>query len=329
MSLVTVFGGSGFIGRHLVQRLTASGASVRVAVRDPINASFLKPMGDVGQVTPIYVDVHDDSSVANALAGSDAVVNLIGILYEHETQQFDAIHRDAATRIARAAKATGANRLVHMSALGASETSQSRYAQSKAAGETAVRDVCPDAVILRPSVVFGPHDNFFNLFASLARLSPVLPVFGCPLPSFKDGGVDIYGDGGVKFQPVYAGDVAAALMKGVTDPSTNGQTYELGGPTVYSFLSLMELILTTTDRQCLLAPTPYFVASLQAFFLQFLPRPPLTPDQVTLLRSDNVVSGAMPTLLDLGIEANSAEVILPTYLDKYRRGGRFHKTTAI
>jgi uncharacterized protein YbjT (DUF2867 family) len=329
MSLVTVFGGSGFIGRHLVQRLAASGVSVRVAVRDPINASFLKPMGDVGQVTPIYVDVHDESSVASALAGSDAVVNLIGILYERGTQRFDTIHRDAAARIARAAKAAGADRLVHMSALGASETSQSRYAWSKAAGETAVRDAYPNAVILRPSVVFGPHDNFFNLFAALARLSPVLPVFGCPPPSFKDGAIDIYGDGGVKFQPVYAGDVADALMKGVSDASTNGQTYELGGPTVYSYQALMNLILTATDRRCLLAPTPYFVASLQAFFLQFLPKPLLTPDQVTLLRSDNVVSGKTPTLADLGIAANSAEVILPTYLDKYRRGGRFHKAQAI
>lgn len=329
MSLVTVFGGSGFIGRHLVQRLAASGASVRVAVRDPIGANFLKPMGDVGQVTPIYVDVHDDASVANALAGSDAVVNLIGILYERGSQRFDAIHRDAAARIAREAKSAGAERLVHMSALGASTTSQSRYAWSKAAGEIAVREAFPNAVIVRPSVVFGPHDNFFNLFAALARLSPVLPVFGCPFPSFKDGAVDIYGDGGVKFQPVYAGDVADALMKGVTTPATAGQTYELGGPTIYSFKALMELILEATDRRCFLAPTPYFAASMQAFFLQFMPKPLLTPDQVTLLRSDNVVSGTTPTLADLEINATAAEVILPTYLDKFRRGGRFHKTQTI
>lgn len=329
MALVTVFGGSGFIGRHLVQRLAASGASVRVAVRDPIDANFLKPMGNVGQVTPIYVDVHDDASVAGALAGSDAVVNLIGILYERGTQRFDTIHRDAAARIAREAKSAGAGRLLHMSALGASATSQSRYAWSKAVGEIAVREAFPDAVILRPSVVFGPHDNFFNLFASLARLSPVLPVFGCPLPSFKNGVADIYGDGGVKFQPIYAGDVAEALMKCIADPATNGQTFELGGPTVYSFKALMELILAVTDRRCLLAPTPYFIASLKAFFLQFMPKPLLTPDQVTLLRSDNVVSGATPTLADLGINATAAEVILPTYLDKYRRGGRFHKTQAI
>jgi uncharacterized protein YbjT (DUF2867 family) len=329
MSLVTVFGGSGFIGRHLVQRLAASGASVRVAVRDPIAANFLKTMGDVGQVTPIYVDVHNDASVANALTGSHAVVNLIGILYERGTQQFDTIHCDGAARIAREAKSAGVERLIHMSALGASTTSPSRYAWSKAAGEIAVREAFPESVIFRPSVVFGPHDEFFNLFAALARLSPVLPVFGCPLPTFKDGAVDIYGDGGVKFQPVYAGDVADALMKCVTDSATTGQTYELGGPVIYSFKALMELILEATDRKCLLAPTPYFVASLQAFFLQFMPKPLLTPDQVTLLRSDNVVSGSTPTLADLGVNATAAEVILPTYLDKFRRGGRFHKTQAV
>jgi uncharacterized protein YbjT (DUF2867 family) len=329
MSLVTVFGGSGFIGRHLVRRLAASGASVRVAVRDPIGASFLKPMGDVGQVTPIYVDVHDDASVANALAGSDVVVNLIGILFERGAQQFDAIHRDVAARIAHAAKSDGATRFVHMSALGASQTSPSRYAWSKAAGEVAVREAFPEAAIIRPSVVFGPPDNFFNTFANLTRFSPALPVFGCPFPSFKHGAIDIYGDGGVKFQPVYAGDVADALMKCAVDSATMGQTYELGGPNVYSFKALMELILETTGRRRFLAPIPFCVASVKAFFLQFLPTPLLTPDQVTLLKSDNVVSGETPTLADLGIEPTSATVILPTYMDKYRRGGRFYARQSV
>lgn len=324
MSLVTVFGGSGFIGRHLVRRLAASGASVRVAVRNPVDASYLKPMGDVGQVTPIYVDIRDDASVASALAGSDVVVNLVGILYERGANSFEAIHRDVAARIARAAKSAGAARFVHMSALGASETSRSRYAWSKAAGEVAVREAFPGAAIIRPSVVFGPNDGFFNMFANFARFSPVLPVFGCPFPSFKDGAVDIFGDGGVKFQPVYAGDVAGAIAKCVTDSATAGQTYELGGPNVYSFKALMELVMEATGRKRLLAPVPFCVASVKAFFLQFLPTPPLTPDQVTLLRSDNVVSGSTPTLADLGIEPTAAGVILPTYMDKYRPAGRYH-----
>ena len=225
MSLVTVFGGSGFIGRHLVQRLAASGASVRVAVRDPINASFLKPMGDVGQVTPIYVDVHDESSVASALAGSDAVVNLIGILYERGTQRFDTIHRDAAARIARAAKAAGADRLVHMSALGASETSQSRYAWSKAAGETAVRDAYPNAVILRPSVVFGPPMSKIHLRGSLAFvMALVRREFPVVLP--------------MQVNIVDVRDVAEAHVRALTQGEDAGRYLTVSGDMQFKDISL-------------------------------------------------------------------------------------------
>jgi NADH dehydrogenase len=321
--LVTVFGGSGFIGRHLVQRLAAAGSRVRVAIRHPGDAAYLQPVGDVGQIAPVRASITHEASVRAAVAGADAAVNLVGILYEKRRWSFDAVHVDGAACVAREARDAGVTTLVHMSALGADAGSHSRYAVSKAAGEAAVREAFPNAIILRPSVVFGPQDGFFNLFASLARFTPILPVFGCPRPKFTDGRLDIYGDGGVKFQPVYVGDVAAAIMKGLSDRSCAGQTYELGGPAVYSFKEIMEMILQQIGRKRLLLPVPYFLASLQAGLLQLMPKPLLTVDQVELLKTDNVVSGSLPGLADLGIAATGAEAIIPTYLERYRRGGRF------
>lgn len=326
MKQVTVFGGSGFIGRHLVARLAERGIVVRAAVRDVTAAQFLRPMGDVGQITPVRASVTDDKAVAAAIDGSDTVVNLVGILFGRGRQTFEAIHRDGAARIARHARAAGVDRLLHMSALGASLQSPARYAWSKAAGEDAVHEAFAGATVVRPSVVFGPDDDFFNRFAALARLLPVLPVFGCPAPAFRNGSLDLYGDGGTKFQPVYVGDVADAMMACLDRKDSAGQTYELGGPSVYSFKALMELVLQATDRKRLLLPIPFWVASLEATFLELLPNPPLTRDQVTLLKSDNVVSGEQPTLESLGIAPTAAEVILPTYLDRFRRGGRFHGT---
>ncbi len=324
MKQVTVFGGSGFIGRHLVARLAAQGYVVRAAVRDAAGAAFLKPMGDVGQVTPVGINITDETAVAAAVEGSDVVVNLVGVLFSRGRQNFEAIHRDGAERIARLSQQAGVSRLLHMSALGASKQSRSRYAWSKAAGEDAVREAFPNATIFRPSVIFGPDDDFFNRFAALARLLPVLPVFGCPLPSFRNGSIDIYGDGGTKFQPVYVGDVADAMVASLARSDSIGTTYELCGPTVYSFKALMELVLDATDRKSLLVPIPFWVASLEAFFLELLPKPPLTRDQVALLRTDNVQSGTQPTLEALNITPTAAEVILPTYLDRFKRGGRFH-----
>jgi uncharacterized protein YbjT (DUF2867 family) len=323
MKQVTVFGGSGFIGRHLVKRLAEQGWIVRVAVRDAAGANFLRPMGDVGQVTPVMANIRDDAAVAAAVRDADAVVNLVGILFESGRQTFEVVHKDAAARIARHARAAGVSRLVQMSALGASTRSPSRYAWSKAAGEEAVLAAFPGATILRPSVVFGPQDDFFNRFAGMARMLPALPVFGgaCPIYGRANAGPD---DDGNRFQPVYVGDVADAIMAGLTRDETAGQTYELGGPAVYTFRELMELVLHQTDRRCLLLPVPFWFASLMSAFLQFLPTPPLTPDQVTLLRSDNVVTGALPGLAALDIAPTAAEVILPTYLDRFRRGGRFH-----
>lgn len=321
--LVTVFGGTGFVGRHLVQRLATGGARVRVAVRHPKDAAPMQPMGDVGQIAAVRASVTHEGSVKAAVAGADAVVNLVGILYESGRMTFDEVHRQGAGNVARAAKEAGVGRLVHMSALGADPESRSKYAASKAAGEDAVRTAFPQAAIVRPSVIFGPEDGFFNLFAWMASLSPVLPVFGCPRPSIHDGRIDIYGDGGVKFQPVHVGDVATAIVKCIEDPACAGKTFELGGPAVYSFKEIMEMICRETGRKRLLMPTPYMLAAMKAVFLQLLPKPLLTTDQVELLKHDNVVSGKLPTLADLGVAPTGAEAIIPTYLDRYRSGGRF------
>lgn len=323
--LVTVFGGSGFIGRFLVQRLANAGARVRVAVRHPRDAEFLQPLGDVGQIAAMRASVTHEGSMRAALARADAVVNLVGILYEKGRRSFDAVHRQGAENVARTAKAAGVQRMVQMSALGADAASKSKYARSKAAGEAAVLAAFPEAAIVRPSVVFGPHDGFFNRFASLARFSPVLPLFGCEGPQYRDGRLDVCPGGGVKFQPVYVGDVADAMMACLADRSTDGKIYELGGPAVYGIREIMEMVLRETGRRRLLLPVPYWLATLEATFLQLLPKPPLTRDQVKLLKSDNVVSGTLPTLEDLGIEPTAAETIIPTYLDRYRRGGRFNR----
>ncbi len=323
--VVTVFGGSGFVGRHLVNRLAKAGAHVRIAVRDIEAANFLKIGGDTGQVVPWPADITDPAQVKAAADGADWVVNLVGILFERGKRTFQRIHVDGAGNVAEAAKEAGAKRLVHVSALGADENSPARYGRTKAAGEAAVMKAFPGATIVRPSVVFGPEDNFFNLFAGLARLTPVLPVFGCPvwpkITLFPENGfldIDLYGDGGTRFQPVYVGDVGDAIMNILADPSTGGLVYELGGPRQYSFKEIMELMLDGTGRKRFLAPLPFAVAAFEAWFLEFWPKPLLTRDQVKLLTRDNVVSGSRPGFRELGIEPMPAEAILPTYLGRFR-----------
>jgi uncharacterized protein YbjT (DUF2867 family) len=322
---ITVFGASGFIGRYVVKRLAARGYLVRAAVRDPARAIFLKPMGDVGQITPVQANIRNPESVAAAIDGAHGVVDLVGILYERGKQKFDAVHRVGAETIAKAAKQAGAKSMVYLSALGASEKSSSQYARSKAVGEAVVRQAFEDAVVLRPSVVFGPQDDFFNRFAEMACLLPALPVVGCSMPNFRNGKLDCYGDGGAKFQPVYVGDVADAVVMALESDALAGKSYELGGPRIYSFKEIMELILTETGRERLLVPVPFWLASFAAFFAEFLPVPPITRDQVALLRSENVVSEGSMTLGDLGIEATAVEAILPSYLDQYCKGGRFSR----
>lgn len=322
--IVTVFGASGFIGRHLTSRLAKAGWVVRAACRDPEAAHFMRTMGDVGQVIPWGCNIRDPKSVRAALEGASAAVNLVGILYESGAATFDAIHHQGAKTIAETAATLGISNFVHMSALGASADSDAKYAQTKAAGEDAVKAAIPSAKIIRPSVVFGSEDNFFNQFASMCRISPFLPVMGAPaLPKVSLGGdlfvqVDLLGDGGPKFQPVFVGDVAAAIVTCLNDAKTAGKTYDLAGPTVYSFADLMRLVLSVTERKRMLLPVPFWLAEIEAFFLEKLPKPLLTRDQVRLMQTDNVASGDLPGLSDLGVQATAAEAILPTYLFRYR-----------
>ncbi|HXC55094.1 MAG TPA: complex I NDUFA9 subunit family protein [Rhizomicrobium sp.] len=308
-SLVTVFGGTGFVGRHTVRALAKAGYRIRVAVRHPGKGFFLPPMGTVGQIALIKCNVREAEQVAAAVAGADAVINLTGVLHSRGAQSFEALHVEAAQTIAKAAAAAGTRTLVHMSAVGADPESASKYAASKGEGEARVRDAFPGATILRPSLVFGPEDQFFNRFAALARILPALPLIG---------------GGHTKFQPVFVGDVAAAVVRLVQDPALGGKVYELGGPTVYSFKELMQIVLRETGRKRLLLPVPFALATLKAMFLQFAPRPLLTPDHVTLLKSDNVVTGP-DTLASLGIVPTSVEAEVPSYLWRFRAKGQYEE----
>lgn len=313
--LVTVFGGSGFIGTQVVRALARRGARVRVAVRQPHLAHEMRLMGDVGQIEVVQANIRDAASVARAVEGADAVINLVGLLYQTGRQTFQAVHVDAARTIAEAAAAAGA-RLVQMSALGADPASAARYARTKAEGEAAVREVLPSAVIVRPSIVFGPGDGFFNKFGEMAAASPFLPLIG---------------GGQTRFQPVYVGDVARALATVALDPQHAGKTFELGGPGVFTFREILDLILKETGRRRLYAPLPFPLAGLIGTLctpLALTPvAPPLTADQVELLKTDNVVSGQAPGLSDLGISPETVEAVLPTYLYRFRKGGQFARMT--
>jgi uncharacterized protein YbjT (DUF2867 family) len=307
---VVVLGGSGFIGRYIVKRLAERGDVVAVGGRHAAAAKFLKLKGDVGQVGLFNIAIDDERLLPAFLAGNAAVVNCVGILRESGRQRFDRVHHTAPARLARLAREAGVERLIHISAIGADPRSSSAYARSKAAGEQAVRDAFPTATILRPSIVFGPEDQFFNRFAALAMVSPVLPLIG--------GGLS-------RFQPVYVGDVADAAVRCLDDPASAGRTYELGGPKVYTFRALMELLLEEVHRKRLLVDIPFSIASLQARLMAILPNPPLTADQVEMLKRDNVVSAGALTLATLGITPTALEAILPTYLDRFRRGGWYER----
>ncbi len=313
--VITVFGGSGFIGRHLIRRLAKSGAVVRIATRNPGKAAFLKTAGAVGQIVPFATDCGKDESVARALQGADVAINLLGVLYERGSQSFQAVHVDAAARIARLAKAAGVGRLVHLSAIGADAASPAAYARSKAAGEQAVLAAFPTATILRPSIVFGPEDNFFNKFAAMAQKAPVLPLIG---------------GGKTRFQPVYVGDLADAVVAALDLDSAKGRTFELGGPRIYSFKELLELMQKDIQRHRPLVTLPWNVAESLAGFLEKIPvlAPALTRDQVAMLRRDTVVAQGALGFKDLGItELASCEVILPTYLSRFIVGGKYNGQT--
>jgi NADH dehydrogenase len=315
-NLVTVFGGSGFVGTQAVRDLAKAGWRVRVAVRNPNLAYKMRLLGDVGQIDIVQANVRDKPSLERALAGATASLNLVGILFESGRQGFTGVQVMGARNVAEAARACGVERVVQMSALGADAASDSKYARTKAEGEAAVREVYADAAIVRPSIVFGPGDGFFEKFASMAQFSPFLPLVG---------------GGTTRYQPVFVGDVGRALARIVTDAASAGQTFELGGPGVYSFRELMELMLKETGQRRLLLPLPFPVAAMAgsafdvaiSLGLSGLMKPMITSDQVPLLKADNVVSGQYPGLAELGVTPTTVEAVLPTYLYKYRKGGQY------
>jgi len=297
---ITVFGGTGFIGRHLVALLLQSGAKVRVAVRHPGRVKMAAEPAKAPEI--VQADILDNTSVGNAVARADAVFNLVGILTETTTQTYRATHVEGARRVALAAQRHGVTRLIHISALGASLTSPAISDRTKAEGEQAIREAFPQATIVRPSLTFGEDDHFFSRFAAMIRSSPVLPLIG---------------GGTTRFQPIFVGDMTAGLLELLKRSDTAGKTYEFGGPQVYSFKSLMELLLTALNRQRILLPIPFALAEMQAGLLELLPNPPLTRDQVRLLKTDKIVSGMKPTLGDLGVQPRPLEEFLAAFKDKY------------
>jgi NADH dehydrogenase len=303
--VATVFGGSGFIGRYVVKRLALQGFVVRVAVRDPQGALFLKPMGAVGQIVPLYASVMNEATVHRATAGAEIVVNLVGALTESRTAPFQAVHTEGAERIARTAAATGVRRLIQISAIGADPDSPSRYGATKGKAEQAVMAVFPAATILRPSIVFGSEDKFFNRFAAIARIAPFMPVIS----------------GNTKMQPVFVGDVADAVMAALMTETSMGKVFEIGGPRVWTFREILAFILKQTRRDKRLVDIPMGIARMQATILQHVPGRPLTPDQLVMLSKDNIVSPGALGLADLGITPTPAELVVPSYLTRYQAGG--------
>ena len=316
--IVTVFGGSGFLGRHVVRALCRKGWRVRVACRRPHLAGDAKLAGDVGQVQLVQANVRNRNSIKRALENAEAVVNLVGIMPERGPQSFQGTHVLGATNIAQLAAEAGISSFVYVSAIGAEKDSKSNYFRTKAEAEAATREAVPTATILRPSIIFGPEDGFFTRFAVMARFSPVLPLIG---------------GGNTRFQPVYVGDVAEAIARSVDGAVPGGQVYELGGPRVMTFRECLEEMLEVIDRKRILAPVPWWMARIQGSLLGLLPNPLLTSDQVTLLEADNVVSDeaekAGRTLAAFGVRPQATAAILPTYLWRYRAAGQFtHKSEA-
>lgn len=315
--LVTVFGGTGFVGSQVVRALAKAGHRVRVAVRQPNLAYRMRMMGDVGQIEVVQANVRNPASVARALDGAEGCVNLVGVLWETGRQKFQSIHVMAARNVAEAAKKAGVKHFVHVSALGAKANSESKYFRTKAEGEAAARDAFPGATIVRPSLVFGVDDKFFNKFAQIAALAPVMPLVG----------------GDTRVQPVFVGDLAAAIAKIVANPAAVGVTYELGGPAVFTMREIMQLILTETGRAKPLLPLPWPIASLigslgdiQGSIIPWTP--PLTSDQVEMLKTDNVAEGGLPGLAEVGVVPTAVEAVVPTYLYRYRKGGQYAETPA-
>ena len=312
--IVVIFGGSGFVGQHLVRVLARDGWRIKIAVRRPDLAEFLKPLGTVGQIQPIQANLRFPESVSSAVVGSNAVVNLVGILSENRNQKFAAVQAQGARVVAEASKKAGVAKLVQISAIGADENSNSEYSQTKAEGETAAFENFPDAFVVRPSIIFGPEDNFFNQFARMMRISFMLPLIG---------------NGVTKFQPVFVGDVAEAIAKCIQGEVKSGNILELGGSEVLSFRECLELLFEVTNRRRLFLPIPFEIAKMMGKLLQIIPNAPLTADQVEILKSDNVVSQDAieqgRTLEGIGIVPKTLATILPTYLWRFRVHGEFEQ----
>ena len=305
--IITIFGGGGFIGKHLMRQLTKLDYRIKVVTRNPYLRGYLKPLGNPGQIELFKINIFNPDDIKQVLKNSDSVINLVGILYETRKQKFDQIHSYFPYLLGKLCNELKINSLIHISALGVKEKHASKYMQSKLNGEKNIQDTFNSSVILRPSIVFGPEDKFFNTFASIAQFSPAIPLIG----------------GKTKFAPIYCGDVAKAIVKSLELDNSQPKIYELGGPKNYSFKELLEILLVEIKKKRFLIPIPFRVAKFQAYFLQMMPNPLLTVDQVKLLQYNNIVSGNYPVLKDLGVSGTSIQTILPKYIYRFRTGGEF------
>ena len=306
--IATIFGGSGFLGRHLVRKLTEKEYRVIVATRSPYLSGFLKPLGNPGQIELVKTNIYDEDSIRKILKKSDIAINLVGILSENKKQKFEFLHSEFTKLLAKLCAELNLKKLIHISALGVKENHTSKYMQSKFLGEKNIINNFDASIILRPSIIFGPEDKFFNTFASIAQFSPILPLIG---------------GGHTKFEPVYVNDVAEAIVRSIELNIFKPTIYELGGPSIYSFKELLNILLKTIKKKRLLVPIPFSVARLNSYFLQMMPNPLLTPDQVELLKYDNIASGQFPNLNDLDIYPSNVQSILPKYIYRFRTGGQF------
>ena len=306
--IIAIFGAGGFLGKHLMRELTKLDYRVKVATRNPYLKGYLKPLGSPGQIELFKTNIFDQESVKQVLKNCDLAINLVGILYETRKQKFNQIHSQFPHLLSNLCNELGTKNLIHVSALGVRERHTSQYMQSKLQGEKNIQDNFKPSVILRPSVVFGPEDKFFNTFASIAQFSPVLPLIG---------------GGKTKFVPIYVGDVAKAVVKTLDLNNSEPEIYELGGPKNYSFKELMEILLIEIKKKRFLIPIPFGMAKFQSYFLQMMSNPLLTPDQVEMLKYNNIVSGDYPTLKDLGISGTPIQSVLPKYIYRFRTGGQF------
>ncbi|MDC6465212.1 complex I NDUFA9 subunit family protein [Pelagibacteraceae bacterium] len=306
--IIAIFGGGGFLGKHLMRQLTKLDYRIKVATRSPYLKGYLKPLGNPGQIELFKTNIFNKDDIKQVLTNCDFAINLVGILYETRKQKFSQIHAQFPKLLSNMCNELGVKKLIHLSAIGANEKNFSKYMQSKLQGEKNIQNIFQSAVILRPSIVFGPEDKFFNTFASISQFSPIIPLVG---------------GGKTKFSPIYVGDVAKAIVKVLELNSLKTEIYELGGPENFSFKQLIEILLIEIKKKRFLIPISYNVAKFQSYFLQMMPNPLLTPDQVEMLKYNNIVSGEYPTLKDLGINGTTLKSILPKYIYRFRAGGQF------